>query len=278
MDRMDKGGPFWNRLAAASGIDFVVAGLAIAILAQVKEFENSSDFVSASNEVWGVYALLLGFATSLFLWFTSIFVARLRQVEAATGTSGRLANAVLASGSVIASGFVLSLASQWAARQLGAGDLAELSTALLEGPALDYAIAVYIGAAGLAVLRAGASVAAPSRVVAQLSVLIAPTFLVLGSIQLFNNYAWIDETGLLLFLLWVLAVSVIGVQRWGAIDAGWEPASEPATDAVPPLEPLEETREMRAAERPRAAPKPKTAKRKPAKPKAAKKKAPTRKR
>src|SRR5687767_6435327 len=70
-----KGGPFWNRLAAATGIDFVAIGVAIAILAQTKDFENSADFIGASNEVWGTYVLLLGVAAALFMWFTSTFVA-----------------------------------------------------------------------------------------------------------------------------------------------------------------------------------------------------------
>jgi hypothetical protein len=255
MDRMDQGGPFWNRIAAATGLDFVATGIVIAVLAQVKDFENSSDFIGASNEVWGVYALMLGFAATFFLWFTSIFVARLRQVEAASGTSGRLANAVAMSGAVFSGSLVLALASQWAARQLGASQVGELSTAVLEGPVLGYVIAVYIGAAGLTIVRAGAGVSAASRRVAQLSLLVAPAFLALDSIQIFNNYAWIDETGYIMFLLWVLAVSVIGLQRWGAIDDGYTRSEPAAADEIEPIvapEPLAGPERAVTASRPAA--------------------------
>jgi hypothetical protein len=271
--RLVKGGTIWNRLAAATGLDFVAIGIAVAVLAQVKDVENSNDFVGLSNEVWGTYVLLLGFAAIFFFWFTSIFVARLRQVEEASGTSGRLANAVLASGTTFAGALGLCIAIQWAARMLGAEDLAVLSTAILEGPPLAFILATYIGAAGLAVFRAGDTVAAPSRIVAQLSLLLAPAYVAIGGIQIFKNYAWIDETGYIVFLVWVLAVSIIGVQRWGEIDEGWEPAparpaEEPATlvfDEGP--EPLSASERAVTASTPRkkpAASKQPGAKRKPA--------------
>ena len=232
-----KGGPFWNRIAAATGLDFVLAGAAILILAQTKDFENSNDFIGASNEVWGAYVLLLGLSAVFLLWFTSIFVARLRQVEAASDTSGRLATAVLASGAVIAGGLIASVSAQWAARELGATEIGLLSTAILEGPVLVFPVAAYIGAAGICVARAE-GVAPPSRVIALLSLLIAPAYLAIGGVQLFNNYAWMDETLTVLFLLWVLFVSVVGIQRWGTIDEGWEPGRPPATSAVREPEPL----------------------------------------
>ncbi len=237
-----KGGPLWNRIAAATGIDFVAALATIAIIAQVKDFENSNDFLGASNEVWGVYALLLGLAAVFFLWFTSVFVARLRQVERASGTSGRLAMAVLASGAVIAGGFVMAIAAQWTGRELGATEVGLLSTAILEGPVLAFPIATYIVAAGLCVVRAD-GVAPPSRIIALLSLVIAPAYIALAGVQLFNNYAWMDETAMIVFLVWVLAVSAVGIDRWATIDEGWEPGRAPSPapvrEAPPPMpEPL----------------------------------------
>ena len=235
-----KGGPLWNRIAAATGVDFAVAGAVIVILAQVKDFENSNDFIGASNEVWGAYALLLGLSAVFFLWFTSIFSARLRQVEAASDTSGRLANAVLASGAVIAGGFVSAVAAQWTARELGATEIGLLSTAILEGPVLVFPIAAYITAAGICVARAD-GVAPSSRIIALISLVLGPAYLAIGGVQLFNNYAWMDETLTIAFLAWVFAVSAVGTQRWGAIDEGWQPgrapAAAPASAGPPPLEP-----------------------------------------
>jgi hypothetical protein len=218
-----KRGTLWNRLAAATGIDFVVAGVVIAIIAQNKGFENAEDWVGASDNLWALYVLLLGLAGAFFMWFTSIFVARLRQVEDVSGTSGRLARAQQMAGSVIAANIALAVGVQWAARMLGATEIAPLSTALLEGPTMAFPIAAYIGAAGIAVTRAGPG-APSSRITAYASVLIAPFYLVLAAIQVFKNYAWIDETGYFVFLAWVLVVSAQGVQRWASIDSGWTPS------------------------------------------------------
>jgi hypothetical protein len=179
---------------------------------------------------------------------------------------------VLASGAVIAGGLVASVSAQWAARELGATEIGLLSTAILEGPVLVFPIAAYIAAAGICVVRAE-GVAPSSRVIALLSLLVAPTFLAIGAVQLFNNYAWMDETLTILFLLWVLSVSVVGIQRWGAIDEGWEPGRAPAAAAPPappppvpePLEPLDDHEITATHPRPRkpAARKKKPAKRKP---------------
>lgn len=262
------GGTLWNRIAAATGLDFVAIGIAIAVLAQVHDIDNSGEWITKSNEVWGTYNLLLGAAAIFFFWFTSIFAARIRQVEEGSGTSGRLANAVLASGTVFAGALALVIAVQWASRMLGVDELAPLSTAITEGPMLGFVVATYIGAAGLAVFRAGPSVSPPSRIVAMLSLLIAPAYVAIAGIQLFKNYAWIDETGYFVFLVWVAAVSVIGVQRWGSIDEGWQPAQDagpgsgsPDHPGPPPLEPLERTAEIssrparKPASRKKAAPK-----------------------
>lgn len=235
-------GPLYNRIAAATGIAFVAIGVSIAILAEVKDFERSADFAGGSNEMWGTYVLLGGFASVFFLWFTSIFAARLRQVEEASGTSGRLASAVMGSGTIISAMLVLAVGVHVAARE-GATELAGLANAILDGPMLAFPIAAYIGAAGLAVMRSE-GVAPSSRWIADMSLLVAPTFLALAGLQIFYRYAWINETGMFLFLAWVLAVSVVGVQRWASIDEGWKPT---------PHAPMAATARRRAASSTRTA-------------------------
>lgn len=254
----------WNRLAAATGIDFAAAGIAIAIIANNQGFENSEDWVAATDNVWAVYVFLLGLMGAFFMWFTGAFVARLRQVEDVSGTSGRLARAVQMAGSVIATVFISSVAVQWAARMLDATEVAALSTALLEGPTLWFAIGVYIGGAGLAVSRAGAG-APSSRLTAYVSLILGPLYIILGGIQVLRNYAWIDETGLFVFFAWVLNVSAAGVQRWATIDSGWTPSRRSAPPsmmrpvAARPVAAPAAVRSSRPAPGPEAGPGPETA-------------------
>jgi hypothetical protein len=210
----------WTKLAAATGIDFVAIGVAVGVLAQVNDFENSGDFaLQASNEMWASYTLLTGFAAIFFFWFTATASARLRQLEWGYGGSGRLAATFLASGAAIAGIIALGTGVQFAARQgAAATGLASLATALLEGPTLAFPIAVYIGAAGVVGYRSE-GLPTYSRWLALVSLPTAAAFVAIAGLQLFKNYAWIDETGYFTFLAWVLALSVVGVMRWGELDA-----------------------------------------------------------
>lgn len=230
-----KAGPLWSRLAAATGIDFVVAILIVAIIREVKDF-GTGDLAGASNEVFGTATILLGFAAIFLQWFAGTFAARIRQLE---GGSGRLAAAVNGSGTILAGFLALTVGVLFAARTSGSSELAGLATGLLDGPTWLFPAAVFVGAGGIVGVRAE-GLPVYSQVLVRLSLPLAAFYVAGAGLMLFQNYAWIDDTAYITFLAWVLALSIIGVIRWANLDevrASTAPAAAPAAIPAPAASP-----------------------------------------
>jgi hypothetical protein len=207
-------GPFWNRLAAATGIAFaLLIGVGAAIL-ESEDIPFFGEVAEAGDNVFGVVSLLFGLGAVAFWWFTGTFAARLRRLEAG---SGRLAAIVNGSGAFLAGGLTLAVGAVFAARNYGATDLQGLASGLLDGPTLLFPAAAYIGAAGMVGVRTP-SLPAYSAWVSRLSVPLAAAYLVGAALQIFEYYAWINDTAYIVFIVWVLIVSIIGIVRWGDMD------------------------------------------------------------
>jgi hypothetical protein len=231
----------WSRIAAATGIDFVAAIVAAAIIFEVKDLQFAGDAAKASNEVFGSIAMLWGVGAASLFWFTGTLAARIRQLE---GGSGRLAAMVNTSGSFIAGLIALSAGILFAARNSGSTELANLVTAILDGPTWVFPAAVYVTATGVVGIRTP-GLPVYSRVVARLSVPLGAAFIAGAGLQIFKNYAWINDTAYISFLAWVLILSIIGIMRWGEMD---EEAGRPARARAAAAEstPIVATRVRRA--------------------------------
>jgi hypothetical protein len=254
-----RGGPAWTRLAAATGIGFAAAVIAAGVISEVKDIAFAGDAYKASNEVFGSVTMLTGVAAVLLFWFTGTLAARIRQLE---GGSGRLAAVVNGSGAFISGALALSVAGVFAARNGGAPDLAALTTGILDGPTLFFPAAAYVTAAGIVGIRAE-GLPTYSRMLSRVSVLLGAAFIALAGLQIFKYYAWINETGYLSFAVWVIALSVIGIQRWGDMDERLGIA--PVAPARPVPAPAPETIDLDEDEEPAPRPRPrKPAARKPA--------------
>jgi hypothetical protein len=203
------------RIAALTGTGFVVLVAAIGIISEMKDFDRAGDLVlGASNEVFGTVSLFGGFAAGLFQWFGSTLAARIRQLE---GGSGRLAAAVNGSTAVITGLLALGVGVGFAARSAGSSDLAALTTAIYDGPTLLFPAAVFLGAGAIVVLRTP-TVPSYSTWFARIFFGLALTYGAFAGLQLFKNYAWINETAYISFALSILVISIIGVNRWGEMD------------------------------------------------------------
>jgi hypothetical protein len=209
-----KGGPAWNRLAASTGIGFAVALLATGVISETKDIAFAGDVYTASNEVFGSVTMLTGVAAVLLYWFTGTLAARIRQLE---GGSGRLAAVVNGSGAFISGALALGIAGVFAARNGGAPELAAFTTGLFDGPSLFFPAAAYVTAAGVVGVRTE-GLPTYSQWLARLSIPLGAAYIALAGLQIFKYYAWINETGYISFAVWVLVLSVIGVQRWGDMD------------------------------------------------------------
>jgi hypothetical protein len=209
-----RGGPAWNRLAAATGIGFALALGAAGVIGEVKDIAFAGDVYKSSNEIFGSSVMLTGVAAVMLFWFTGTLAARVRQLE---GGSGRLAAVVNGSGAIIAGSLALSVAGVFAARNGGAPELAALTTGLLNGPSLFFPAAAYVTAAGVVGMRTD-GLPTPSRVLSRLSIPLGAAYIALAGLQVFKYYAWINETGYISFGVWVAILSVIGIQRWGDMD------------------------------------------------------------
>jgi hypothetical protein len=219
------------KLAAAAGLAYVGTLVTFAIIAEIKDFEHISDFIGSSNEMFGSLGILAVFSSVFFLWFAATAAERFRQVEMSYGGSGRLSRAMYGSAVIIAGVIVLEVAVQWAARTGGA-DLGALANALIEGPALAAPVIVFLGAGGLITVRAE-GLAPPSPVLGRLAIATSAAFGVLAGLQLFKNYAWINETTYLTFAAWILVMSIIGISRWGALDS--DASVAPVRSSVAPV-------------------------------------------
>jgi hypothetical protein len=223
------------RFAAATGLLFAATIVATGIISEVKEFDRAGDLVlQSSNEVFGTVSLLTGFAAAFFFAFGSTLAARIRQLE---GGSGRLAAAVNGSGAIIAGVLAVSVGIGYAARSTGSADLAALLTGLLDGPTLFFPAAVFLGSGSLVALRTP-SIPGYSMWSARLIFPLSLAYLAMAGLQLFKNYAWINETGYISFVVTIAIVSLIGINRWGEMD-GTTPAQRraPAAPVAAPAAP-----------------------------------------
>ncbi|MGH2759607.1 MAG: hypothetical protein ACRDKJ_08585 [Actinomycetota bacterium] len=226
------------RVAALTGTGFVALVAAIGIISELKDFDRAGDLaLGASNEVFGTVSLFGGFAAGLFQWFGSTLAARIRQLE---GGSGRLAAAVNGSTAVISGLLALGVGVGFAARSAGSSDLAALMTAIYDGPTLLFPAAVFLGAGSIVVLRTP-TVPLYSTWSARGFFGLSLTYGAFAGLQLFKNYAWINETAYISFAISILIISIIGINRWGEMDAtspvqrraAPEPRSDVDTGEVP---------------------------------------------
>jgi hypothetical protein len=203
------------RAAAATGLLFAATLVAAGIIMEMKDFDRPGDLVlQASNEVYGTVMILTGFAAAFFFAFASTLAGRIRQLE---GGSGRLAAAVNGSGAIIGGVLALSVGIGHTVRATGSADLAALLTGLLDGPALLFPAAVFLGAGSLVAMRTP-SIPSYSMWSARLILPLSLAYLAFAGLQLFKNYAWINETAYISFIVTVAVVSLIGIQRWGDMD------------------------------------------------------------
>jgi hypothetical protein len=202
---------------------------AAAIISEMKDFERPGDLaLQASNEIFGTVMLLTGFAAGFFFWFTATLAARIRELE---GGSGRLAAAINGSGAIIAGVLAVSVSVGFAARSTGSADLAALQTGLLDGPALFFPAAVFLAAGAIVTLRTP-SVPNYSTLLARLILPLAFAFGAGAGLQLFKNYAWINDTAFISFAVVILLTSIIGINRWGTMDAAAPRESRPTRRGV----------------------------------------------
>jgi hypothetical protein len=207
-------GPLYSRIAAASGIGFVALIATVACIGEVKDFPGFGDVAGASNEVFGTVTLLTGVAAILLVWFTSTFAARARQLE---GASGRLSTTIAVSGAIIAGILALAVSIVFTARNGNSSGIAAIATGMVDGPAMFFPAAALTGAAGIVGMRAD-GLPLYSRILAWLSVPLSLAYVGGAGLMLFENYAWINDTGYITFLAFTLALSVIGVIRWAQMD------------------------------------------------------------
>jgi hypothetical protein len=151
-----------------------------------------------------------------------------------------LAAAINGSGAIIAGILTLSVGVGFAARSTGSADLAALQTGILDGPTLLFPAAVFLAAGSLVTLRTP-TVPAYSTWTARLIFPLALAYGAGAGLQLFKNYAWINETSYISFLVVIVIVSLIGINRWTEMDAAAPrgpsravAASEPTTVAAAP--------------------------------------------
>ena len=227
----------YARQAAAAGIDFVVVIAAIGAIERWKHLTTPGEIaVHASKNIFATVTLLHGIAAVFLFWFVSTLAARMRQLE---GGSGRLAAAVNGSGAIVAGVLAIGVGAMWASHQLQSPESAALATSLLDGPTLFFPIAVLIGASGVIGVRRN-DLPSYSRIVAWLSLPLAVGFVAAAGLILFKDYAWINDTGNIAFGAWILALSIIGIVRWGDLDeaaivvADVVPQTPSAADAVEP--------------------------------------------
>jgi hypothetical protein len=244
----------YARQAAAAGIDFAAAVAAIGAIERWKHLNTPGEIaVHASKHVFATVTLLYGIAGIFLFWFVSTMAARMRQLE---GGSGRLAAAVNGSGAVIAGFLALGAGMMWASHQLQSPESAAMATSLLDGPTIFFPAAVLVGASGVIGYRAK-GLPAFSRIVAIVSVPLAVAFVGASGLILFKNYAWINDTGNIVFAAWILVLSAIGIARWTDLDDAGAPPAEPMREpararAAPPPPPAPaEAPEPRARRKPR---------------------------
>jgi hypothetical protein len=246
-----KGGPAWNRLAASTGIGFAVAVIATGVIGEAKDIAFAGDVYTASNEVFGSITMLTGVAAVMLFWFTGTLAARVRQLE---GGSGRLAAVVNGSGAFISGSLALGIAGVFAARNGGAPELAAFTTGLLDGPTLFFPAAAYVTAAGVVGMRAE-GLPTYSQWLARISIPLGATYIALAGLQIFKYYAWINETGYISFAVWVIALSAIGISRWGDMDEraiGIAPVAPARRAPAPAPETVELDEDEDEVPRPRA--------------------------
>jgi hypothetical protein len=155
------------------------------------------------------------------------------------------------SGAVIAGLLTLSVGVGFAARSSGSTELANLLTGIIMGPTLFFPAAVFLAAGSVVVIRTP-TVPSYSAVTARVFLLLALAYGAGAGLQLFQNYAWINDTAGVTFLVAIAIISVIGIIRWGDMDAT-TPQVRRAAGSRPVSEPADETPVRKARPRTRKA-------------------------
>jgi hypothetical protein len=220
----------YARAAAATGI-FSVVLIVIAFLVQPKPPDadaSSAEFLTYvvdHHKALHVGQLLFGAGTFLFLWF----IGALRSIlGAAEGAQGRLATTAYGGGLITAAALIVSLALYAAAALHPAANGPDITHALVDASTMVLAVSapaavVFFVANGLSILRTGFLPAW----LAWLAIVTA-LFNAFGLGNVFTDHGAFASDGVLgfligflLFLVWVLAASIVLVRKLG----GAEPAT-----------------------------------------------------
>ncbi|HEX8099046.1 MAG TPA: hypothetical protein VF660_02460 [Actinomycetota bacterium] len=215
----------WDQIAAATGIAFVVLLVIGRLIAgqppdvSAKPGEIRRYFVDHQSGLL-LQGFLLGLAGVFFIWFAGTLRAFLRAAE---GGAGRLSAISFGSAIGVLATFGPTVALSQTLTSSVARGSPPLAHALYElsfwfGDLVAFPVAVFIGAAALS---AGRTRALPSwlawggLVVAGLSLLQGFDFFVRGT-DFFQPNGFLGYVNYFLGLLWVLAASVLLLQRAGA--------------------------------------------------------------
>src|SRR5438552_6933422 len=178
-------GPLYSRIAAATGIDFVVVIAAIGSIEHWKKLNVAGQIaVYGSTNLYATVAVLHGLAAVFLFWFAATLAGQIRRSGA---DSERLASAVNGSGAVIAGILAIGAGAMYAAHQTVSPDTAALATAIVDGPVLFFPAAVLVAAAGVAAIRAGGQ-GRLAGLHAWLSLPFAAALLAGAGLMLFKNY------------------------------------------------------------------------------------------
>jgi hypothetical protein len=209
----------WERLAAATGIVFVLLTSAAAIIGGQPGDQDVVDFFVANRRPLLTQAYLYGLSIVFFIWFLGSVRSHLRLSE---GGTGRLSAVSFAGGIIFVtllagSGIVNSALADEIARDADPDTTRALyALVVLANDVNWFPMAVFTGAATLVAFRhnalpgwlawLGAAVALSSPIGALAIVVDTGPF---SSAGIFSMI------GLLLFLLWLLLLSVVLVQKSG---------------------------------------------------------------
>jgi hypothetical protein len=210
----------WERLGAATGIGFVVLFLVAFIIGGQPGDQDVVEFFVANRRQLLTQAYLYGLSIALFIWFLGSVRSHLRLAE---GGTGRLSAVSFAGGIIfvtvlLVSGFVITALADGIARLSDPDTTRALYQVAVHANDVNwFPMGVFTGAATLVAFRHnalprwlawfGAAVALSSLIGALAIVVDTGPFSGAG---VFGN-----AVGLPLFLLWLVLLSVVLIQKAG---------------------------------------------------------------
>lgn len=209
----------WERLAAATGIGFVVLLVVQSVLLPQKNtFKETINQIAANQNTARLVTYLGGLALVLFIWFVAALWAHLRRAEgsparmAATAFGGGLAATVVA---LVGGGVVLgALVHDIGHFSGGTGRVFYEMYGASFGFAIWFPMAVLVEATSLAAIRHGAF----PKAWGWIGTLVALWFVVSPGLGVYSEPDSASPTGLItfvLFMVWVLVTSIMLVGRVG---------------------------------------------------------------